>query len=102
MDLCHKSGVGFQLGVQVGQIGILNAAGLQFSSAVKGILTVEGGYSLGNLVDQVIQEELRLDWDAGQTLGLSEFGLGVTLDIEKLKKYTVKKASWSKTGWSTV
>ena len=101
-DLCHKSGVGFQLGVQVGQIGILNAAGLQFSSAVKGILTVEGGYSLGNLVDQVIQEELRLDWDAGQTLGLSEFGLGVTLDIEKLKKYTVKKASWSKTGWSTV
>jgi L-alanine-DL-glutamate epimerase-like enolase superfamily enzyme len=100
VELSHRNGIKFQLGVQVGQLGILNAAGRNFTSAVKGIVACEGGIVLGNLSDRIIEQELSIDWQKSALSGLKDVGIGVDGSLEKLEKYSVRIATWAQGRWS--
>jgi len=91
-ELAHRAGVGYQHGAQVGQLGILNAAGRHFTRVVRGIVACEGGPGLANLSDHPTRTKVELDWTAGHLVGLTGPGLGVELDPAKLRAYAIRSA----------
>jgi L-alanine-DL-glutamate epimerase-like enolase superfamily enzyme len=99
-ELAVGAGVRFQHGAQVGQLGILNAAGRHFTSVVRGVVACEGGPGLTNLRDFPTSRRVQLDWEAGHLVGLEGPGLGVTADAEKLRRYAARTASWDGARWS--
>lgn len=88
--LAQAAGVGYQHGCQVGQLGILNAAGRHFTRTVRGIVACEGGPGLANLCDYPTRDQVELDWQRGHLVGLCGPGLGVEIDRDKLARYAVR------------
>lgn len=99
-ELAARSGVRFQHGAQVGQLGFLNAAGRHFTSVVRGLVACEGGPGLANLEDFPTTAELALDWSAGHLVGLSGAGHGAAPDRAKLERYATRSATWTSASWS--
>lgn len=97
--LARSAGVRFQHGTQVGQLGILNAAGRHFTSLVTGIVACEGGPGLANLSDFPTRTRIELDWSAGHLVGLSGPGHGASLDPAKLRRYAIRSAAWDGARW---
>ena len=64
-ELAARSGIKFQHGTQVGQLGFLNAAGRHFTSTVRDIVACEGGPGLANLEDFPTTTQLELDLECG-------------------------------------
>jgi L-alanine-DL-glutamate epimerase-like enolase superfamily enzyme len=89
-ELAHRAGVRYQHGTQVGQLGILNAAGRHFTSVVRGIVACEGGPGLANLSDHPTRTKVELDWTAGHLVGLYGPGIGVEIDRAKLRAYSIR------------
>jgi L-Ala-D/L-Glu epimerase len=89
-ELAHKAGVRYQHGTQVGQLGILNAAGRHFTSVVRGIVACEGGPGLANLCDHPTRTKVEFDWNVGHLVGMSGPGIGVEIDRIKLREYAVR------------
>jgi L-Ala-D/L-Glu epimerase / N-acetyl-D-glutamate racemase len=89
-ELAHRAGVRYQHGTQVGQLGILNAAGRHLTSVVRGIVACEGGPGLANLSDHPTRTKVELDWNAGHLVGLSGPGIGVEIDRAKLGAYSIR------------
>jgi muconate cycloisomerase len=98
-ELARRSGVRFQHGTQVGQLGFLNAAGRQFTSVVDGIVACEGGPGLANLQDFPTQQRIALDWQLGHLVGLDGPGLGAAADPRKLAAYAIRSAAWDGARW---
>ncbi len=97
--LAFGSGVEFQHGTQVGQMGFLNAAGRHFTSAVKGIVACEGGPGLANLEDFPTATQIQLDWNVGHLVGISGPGIGTAPAPQKLRAYALESATWDGTSW---
>jgi muconate cycloisomerase len=93
-ELARRSGVRFQHGTQVGQLGFLNAAGRHFTAIVRDIVACEGGPGLANLSDFPTVAKLELDWDVGHLVGLSGPGIGTSPDPEKLRTYSIRFTTW--------
>lgn len=98
--LAHRSGVRYQHGTQVGQMGFLNAAGRHFTRSVRGIVACEGGPGLANLSDHPTRQKIALDWELGHLVGLEPLGVGASPDPEKLQTYSVRRARWDGRRWS--
>ncbi len=98
-ELARASGVQFQHGTQVGQLGFLNAAGRHFTSIVHGIVACEGGPGLANLTDYPTVDKVELDWNVGHHVGISGPGIGAQPDLSKLQTYSVKSATWNGASW---
>lgn len=73
----HK--LGYQLGCQVGESGILSAAGRHFATSVGGIRFLEGSFDRRLLAHNVIAEEITFG-RGGWAPALMEPGLGVHVD----------------------
>lgn len=99
VELAAAAGVRCQHGAQVGQLGFLNAAGRHLTCTVRGLVACEGGPGLANLRDFPTQTKLELDWTAGHLVGLSGPGLGAAPDLEKLRRYATRSATWSGGRW---
>jgi len=84
----HQAGLGYQLGCQVGETGILSAAGRHFASSVDGIRYLEGSYDSFLVKERLTDQNLTFG-RRGFAPALTEPGLAVSIDEEALKRVTV-------------
>jgi L-Ala-D/L-Glu epimerase len=84
----HQAGLGYQLGCQVGETGILSAAGRHFATSVGDIRYLEGSYDSFLVKERLTYENLT--WGRrGIAPALTEPGLGVSIDEAALQRVTV-------------
>lgn len=85
--LAKQAGLGYQLGCQVGETGILSAAGRHFASSVGDIRYVEGSYDQFLVHERLTVENLTFK-RKGLAPALVQPGLGITIDPRALKRVT--------------
>jgi L-alanine-DL-glutamate epimerase-like enolase superfamily enzyme len=84
----HK--LGYQLGCQVGETGILSAAGRQFACSVGGLTAREGSFDR-HLVHDALTEDITFSSRGGWAPMLTGSGTGVSVDPARLDAMTVRK-----------
>ena len=92
--LAHRYNLGYQLGCQVGETGILSAAGRHFACSVSGIRYLEGSYDRHLVREQLTHEDLTFGY-GGRAPLLTGPGLGITVDQEKVKRLCTKQQRWT-------
>lgn len=88
--LANSAGLGYQLGCQVGETGILSAAGRHFACSVGGIRYLEGSYDRYLVRERLTREDLTFG-RGGYAPALTEAGLGVHVDDAAVLRVTVKE-----------
>jgi muconate cycloisomerase len=88
--LAKRSGLGYQLGCQVGETALLSAAGRHFATSVGGIRYLEGSYDRYLVRERLAREDITFSW-GGWAPALNKGGLGVTIAAEDLARITVRK-----------
>ena len=88
--LAHQAGLGYQLGCQVGETGILSAAGRHFASSVANIRYLEGSYDRHLVRERLTVQDITFG-RRGQAPALTAAGLGVDVDEAALKRVTVRE-----------
>jgi L-alanine-DL-glutamate epimerase-like enolase superfamily enzyme len=89
-QFAKQSGLGCQLGCQVGETAVLSAAGRHFAASVAGLRYLEGSYDRHLVREALATEDLTFGW-GGWAKALPGPGLGIALDREALKRVTVKE-----------
>jgi len=92
--VAHRAGLGYQLGCQVGETGILSAAGRNFAASVSHIRYLEGSYDRFLVREPLTLEDITFG-RGGYAPALDRPGLGVTIDDEALKRVTIAQEHWS-------
>jgi L-Ala-D/L-Glu epimerase len=87
--LAAEHGLGFQLGCQVGETGILSAAGRHFACNVGEIRFLEGSYDRFLVRERLTREDLTFGW-SGKAHRLTGPGLGVTVDENRIRTLAIK------------
>ncbi len=82
-EIARKKAIAAQLGCQVGETGILSAAGRQLASSRK-LLYLEGSYSSYLLQDDIVNEPVEFG-PGGVAQPLAGHGLGVSVNEETLQ-----------------
>lgn len=88
--LAHQAGLGYQLGCQVGETGILSAAGRHFASSVANIRYLEGSYDRHLVRERLTQQDLTFG-RGGLAQALTQPGLGITIDEAALRRVTQRE-----------
>jgi L-Ala-D/L-Glu epimerase len=86
--LAHQAGLGYQLGCQVGETGVLSAAGRHFATSVGGIRYLEGSYDRFLVAERLTTDDLTFGY-GGYAPALQGPGLGITIDAHALQRVTV-------------
>jgi L-Ala-D/L-Glu epimerase len=86
--LARRAGLGYQLGCQVGETGILSAAGRHFATSVAGIRYLEGSFDRFLVTEPLTVENLTFG-RGGWAPALAGPGLGIQIDRAALKRVTV-------------
>lgn len=86
----ERAGLGYQLGCQVGETGILSAAGRHFACSVGGIRYLEGSYDRYLVRERLTKENLTFGWK-GFAPAINRPGLGVTIDPKALARVVVRE-----------
>lgn len=86
-DIARNNGIAAQLGCQVGETGILSAAGRQFAMSRK-LRYLEGSYSNYLLKEDIVNEPVEFGV-GGVAKPLGGLGLGVTVNEEALERLGV-------------
>lgn len=87
--MAANAGLTCQLGCQVGETGILSAAGRHFASAIRGLTAVEGSFDRFLVRDRLTREDLTFGY-GGRAPAISLPGLGVTVDEQAVGRVTVR------------
>ncbi|MCA9020754.1 MAG: hypothetical protein KDA74_11460, partial [Planctomycetaceae bacterium] len=82
-QMARQAGIGYQLGCQVGETGILSAAGRHFATSIQGIEFLEGSFDRYLLQQNLIQEDISFQW-GGRAPALKGPGLGITVDEKRI------------------
>jgi muconate cycloisomerase len=85
--MAHRAGLGYQLGCQVGETGILSAAGRHFASSVDEIRYLEGSYDRFLVKERLTTEDLTFGY-GGHAQAIPKPGLGIQVDLKQLQKVT--------------
>jgi L-alanine-DL-glutamate epimerase-like enolase superfamily enzyme len=85
--LAHQAGLGYQLGCQVGETGILSAAGRHFATSVAAIRYLEGSYDRFLVAERLTVEDLTFGY-GGYAPAIIQPGLGITIDPQALQRVT--------------
>lgn len=88
--LAHQAGLGYQLGCQVGETGILSAAGRHFACSVADIRYLEGSYDRHLVREPLTMSDLTFR-RRGLAASLPGPGLGVDIDQAALQRVTVRQ-----------
>ena len=91
-QFARQYGIGCQLGCQVGETGILSAAGRHFASGVSGLRYIEGSYDRHLVEERLTVEDVTFG-RGGWAPHLSGSGLGVQVDPQALRRITVEVVS---------
>jgi len=86
----RNAGLGAQLGCQVGETGILSAAGRHFAQSVSGLEAVEGSFDRYLVGERLTREDLTFGW-GGKAPPLVGPGLGIAVDEAALQRVAVRK-----------
>jgi muconate cycloisomerase len=86
----YSHGIEVQLGCMVGETGILNTAGEWFAGLVPELIFAEGGYGRWLLKEDIVKKPPKLRY-GGRISTPSGPGLGVEVDMKKLKKYAASE-----------
>lgn len=92
--IAHRAGLGYQLGCQVGETGILSAAGRHFATSVAGIRFLEGSFDRYLVRERLTEEDLTFGY-RGRAPALTGPGLGITIDEESVRRTTIERVSWT-------
>lgn len=92
--LARAAGLGYQLGCQVGETGILSAAGRHFATSVAGIRYLEGSFDRFLVRERLTREDITFGW-GGKAPALTGSGLGVTIDEEAVRRVTRREQTIS-------
>ncbi len=87
--IAHQAGLGYQLGCQVGETGILSAAGRHFACSVANIRYLEGSYDRHLVRERLTVQDLTFG-RRGLATALTGPGLGVEIDEAALRRVTVR------------
>lgn len=88
--IAHGAGLGYQLGCQVGETGILSAAGRHFATSVGNIRYLEGSFDRFLVREPLCTEDLTFQ-RGGYAPAIDRPGLGITIDpgaVERLAVWT--------------
>lgn len=89
-DIAQNSGIAVQLGCQVGESGLLSAAGWHFANAKEKLSFCEGSYGRFLLKEDITKEDMTIR--RGGMIGpIDGPGLGVNILDEILDRYVVSK-----------
>ncbi len=89
-QFAKRHGLGYQLGCQVGETGILSAAGRHFATSIGEIRYLEGSYDRHLIWERLTQEDITFN-RGGWAPALVGTGLGVTVDPGRVDWVTVRK-----------
>ncbi|MBQ18056.1 MAG: dipeptide epimerase [Planctomycetaceae bacterium] len=92
--LAHQVGLGYQLGCQVGETGVLSAAGRHFATSIDGIRYLEGSFDRFLVRERLTMEDLTFG-RGGYAPALTAAGLGVTVDRSALARVEVARRDWT-------
>jgi L-alanine-DL-glutamate epimerase-like enolase superfamily enzyme len=84
----RRAGLGYQLGCQVGETGILSAAGRHFATSVAGIRYLEGSFDRFLVAERLTVDDLTFR-RGGWAPALRGPGLGIEIDRSALTRVTV-------------
>lgn len=88
-EIARKKAIASQLGCQVGETGILSAAGRQLAANRK-FLYLEGSYSSYLLKEDIVKEPVEFG-PGGVARPLAGHGLGVSVNEETLQRLTIMR-----------
>lgn len=91
LELVHcarQHGLKYQLGCMVGETSILSAAGRRFLENAPDACFAEGSYGRFLLSGDVVERPVRFGF-GGRPRPLAGFGWGITVQVPKLKQYSV-------------
>ena len=88
--LAEEAGIKIQVGAQVGETGILSAAGRTFAAYVPTLSYVEGSFGTWLLTEDITFDDLAFGL-GGRAPLLKSRGLSVTVKEESLERLTVEK-----------
>jgi muconate cycloisomerase len=91
-QFAKQHGLGCQLGCQVGETGVLSAAGRHFSASVAGLRYLEGSYDRHLVLENLATEDLTFGW-GGWAPALTGPGLGIAVDPQAIARVTVRQES---------
>lgn len=83
--LARQHQLGIQLGCQVGETGILSAAGRQFACTVGNLRYLEGSYDGFLVKERLTRQNLTIQY-GGRAPQLTGCGLGVTVDERRVRQ----------------
>jgi L-alanine-DL-glutamate epimerase-like enolase superfamily enzyme len=89
--LARQHGLGFQLGCQVGETGILSAAGRHFACNVDNIRYLEGSFDHFLVRDALTEQDLTFQY-GGRGKRLAGPGLGVDINECRVRQLAVRTA----------
>ena len=92
--LAHRAGLGYQLGCQVGETGILSAAGRHFATSIARIRYLEGSFDRFLVRERLTVEDLTFG-RGGYAPALTGAGLGVTVDRSALARVEIARRDWT-------
>ncbi len=87
--LARKHGIGYQLGCQVGETGILSAAGRHFACNVPAIRYLEGSFDRFLVRDTLTEQDLTFDY-GGKGKRLNGPGLSIDVNECRVRKLAVR------------
>jgi L-Ala-D/L-Glu epimerase len=89
--LAARHNLGYQLGCQVGETGILSAAGRQFACSVKGLRALEGSFDRHLVHEALSRDDITFSRRGGWAPMLTGSGTGVTVDPAALDSITQRR-----------
>ncbi|MBN1907092.1 MAG: hypothetical protein JW927_18580 [Deltaproteobacteria bacterium] len=84
IDYCRKTGMKYQIGCQLGESGLLSAAGRTLSLLSNDALYYDGSYDNLLLAHNITGRDVSFDY-SGKARALNSPGLGVDIDMERVK-----------------
>jgi len=88
-QLAHQHGLGYQLGCQVGETGILSAAGRHVACNISGIRYLEGSFDRFLVRDRLTEQDLTFRY-GGRGPRLQGTGLGIAVDECRVRQLAVR------------
>jgi len=89
-DLAHEAGVKIQVGAQVGETGILSAAGRTIAAHLPTLTFAEGSFGTWLLTEDITLENVAFGY-GGRAPLLRSRGLSVTVKEEALERFAAEK-----------
>ncbi len=86
VDIAKRGGLRCQMGCQVGETGILSAAGRHLAGWFDDLLYVEGSFGTWVLQEDIVEEDIRFG-RGGRARPLLGSGLGVHVNQEALQRH---------------